>query len=77
MESPHSRIVRNEANDKIAHRREDCHIATHRILWECGVIVGVECLGIDVVGQRVKVLAVGRKTANDLEVMSMIMEWMT
>lgn len=50
VESPHSRIVRNEANDKIAHWRENCNIATHGILWECGVIVGIESQGVDVVG---------------------------
>jgi hypothetical protein len=41
------------------------------------VVVGIISLGVDVVGQRVKVLAVGWITADDLEVMPMVMEWMT
>jgi hypothetical protein len=77
MESPHSRIVRNEANDKVAHRRKNYNIATHGILWECGVIVGIVSPRNDVAGQRVKVLAIGWIAANDLEVMPMVMERMT
>lgn len=50
VEGPHSRIIRNEANDKVTHWGENCNVATHRILWECGVIVGIECPGINVVG---------------------------
>lgn len=50
MESPNSRIVRNEANDKVAHRRKNYNIATHGILWECAVVVGIESLGVNVVG---------------------------
>jgi hypothetical protein len=50
MESPHSRVVCNEANDKVSHRRKNYNIATHGVLWECGVIVGIESLGVNVVG---------------------------
>jgi hypothetical protein len=77
MEGPHSGIVCNEANDKIPHRRKNYNIATHGILGERGVVVGIISLGVDVIGQRVKVLAVGWITADDLEVMPMVMEWMT
>jgi hypothetical protein len=49
MESPHSRIVRNEADDKVTHRWKNYNIATHGVLWECGVIVGIKSLGVNVV----------------------------
>ncbi|KAG9967033.1 hypothetical protein KCU61_g369, partial [Aureobasidium melanogenum] len=64
------------ANDKIAHRWQNNNIAAHGILGECGVIVGVKSLGVDVVLQRVEVLTIRRRSADELEVMSMVMEWM-
>lgn len=77
MEGPHSGVIRNKADDKISHRRQNYNISAHGILRECSVIVGVESLRVDIVLQRVEVLAIRRRSADELEVMPMVMEWMT
>lgn len=68
VENPHTWVIGNESNHHVAHGIHVSRITTHGNDWKLGILLGVEGNGT--------IFVRGLRSRNNLEVVTMHVEWM-